>query len=613
MNRAVNRRTVAAAAAAVLSLGGWTGDAGAQPTVQYAFGNPTAQEQFMLELVNRARMGPAAEGNYLAGLATSDADVATAVTFYTDGQATPPQSWVFPAAIRAAFGSYAALPPLAWNPLLLTCAQAQAADMATRSYQGHIYPPSDNPTVNQEAIRHRIEDINGYDWASFGFTENVFASRDLNGSYARVPSVVFGHAGLMYDWGVPTLFHRNAIMALSPYIVFKDVGIGVVETPRSTASAPAFAIAQDLGLARSRPGGDSPTAPQLVGAVYADANQDFFYAVGEGRAGVTVKPDVGKYFTVTNASGGYSLPLINLPPGTNSVRVTFSGGGLREAYSRDVALAGTDNRKLDLRIPVDGASRLANLSTRLRVEGGDARGIAGFVVSGDRPKRVLVRALGPTLGPFGISNPLANPNLVLNNVSGNQIASNDNWTSTQRAEIQATGFAPPNELEPALIISLNPGSYTAIVAGAETAPTGVAIIEVYDLDNGPTDARAINVSTRGKVQTGVEVMIGGFVIDGTQSRQVVVRSLGPTLSAFGVTGALADPVLELYKEGQLVRQNDNWRDDPSAAALTAKNLAPPDSREPAMLVTLTPGAYTAVVRGVNNTIGVGIVEVYDVP
>ncbi|MBS0657101.1 MAG: carboxypeptidase regulatory-like domain-containing protein [Verrucomicrobia bacterium] len=585
----------------------------AQPTTLYSFGNPTANEQFMLELVNRARMNPANEGNYLAGLAQTDADVAAAVTFYTDGRAIPPQNWVSPIVLKATFASYAAIPPVAWNPLLLACAQAQAADMAARNYQGHIFPPTEDPATNQEAIRHRIEDVNHYDWASFGFTENVFASRDLNGSYARVTGVVFGHAGLMYDWGVPTLFHRNAIMGLSPYIVFKDVGIGVVETPRSTPSAPAYAIAQDFGLARSRPSGDSPTAPQLVGVVYADANQDYFYAVGEGRAGVTVTPEFGKYYTVTNASGGYSLPLVNLPPGTNSLRVTFSGGGLRENVVRDVPLSGNDNRKLDLRVPVDGLSWLRNLSTRLRVGTGVEVGIAGFVVSGDRPKRVLVRALGPTLGAFGISSPLADPKLELRNSAGAQIASNDSWTSNQRAEIQAANLAPGNEVEPALIITLNPGSYTAVVSGAETAPIGVAIVELYDLDSGPTDARAINVSTRGKVQTGVEVMIGGFVIGGTQPRKVVVRSLGPTLAAFGVTGALSDPVLELYREGQLVRMNDNWRDDASAGELTAKSLAPPDDREPALLISLNPGSYTAVVKGVNNSSGVGIVEVYDVP
>lgn len=618
MRRVFSKQVWAAGGAvrrvALTGLGMVAGALGAAPpTVSYNFGNPTADEQYMLELINRARAHPGNEGAFLAGMSVSDADVKRAVDLYS-----PTQPWVRPDNVRTDFGTYAAQPPIAWNAKLQASARAHAQDMAARNYQGHSFPPSQDAGVNQQAIIARIEGVYGYDWQTFA--ENVYASQDVSGGYARVPSTNFGHCGLQIDWTVPTLFHRNAIMSRAPYGIFKEIGIGVVVTPRSTIAEPALAICQDFGIERFDVGGTGEArsnVPFLTGAAYADGDQNFFYAVGEGRGGITVMPEHGKYFAVTNAAGSYSLPLIDLPPNTTTLRVSFSGGALRETFTRDVVLSGTLNRKLDLRVPVDGASRLTNLSTRLRVEGGDAVGIAGFVVSGDRPKRVLIRSLGPTLQPFGIPNPLPDPNIRLQNALGQQIAANDNWSETQRQEIEATPFAPPNPLEPALIALLAPGSYTAIVSGTETAPAGVAIIEVYDLDSSSTDARAINVSTRGKVQTGNEVMIGGFVIDGTQDRLVVVRALGPTLANFGINNPLLDPSIELRRAtptgSELVRSNDNWREDAGQVTLTSKGLSPPDDREPAMVVILAPGSYTAIVRGKGETTGVGIVEVYDVP
>lgn len=586
----------------------------APPNVQYDFGNPTPDEQYMLELINRARANPNAEGSFLTNMAVVDPDVKRAVDLYS-----PTQPWVQPVRIRSDFNSYAARPPLAWNPRLQLAARSHAEDMAARNYQGHTFPPSNDPLVNREAIRHRIEDIYFYDWQTFG--ENVYASQDVTGGYARVPSIIFAHCGLQIDWTVPTLFHRSAIMALTDtagnvYPVFREVGIGIVPTPRSTIAEPALATCTTFGIERKFPAttGEVRDVPFLTGVVYADGDQDFFYGKTEGRGGITVTPEHGKYFAVTNASGSYSLPLINLPPGVTTMKVNFSGGSLGSTVvQRDLVLSGTENRKVDLRVPVTGASRLANLSTRLRVEGGSNVGIAGFVVSGDQPKRFLIRVLGPTLEQFGVPGPLTNPRIQLNNSAGQQIGFNDDWQETQRTEISTSGFPPPNSLEPAILATLSPGSYTAIVSGSEARPNGVAIVEVYDLDSSPTDARAINVSTRGKVLVDAEVMIGGFVIDGTQPRQVVVRALGPTLTQFQVPGALQDPTLELFSGSTLVRANDNWRDDPGQATLTAKGLAPPDNREPAIVITLNPGAYTAIVRGVGGTTGVGIVEVYDLP
>jgi hypothetical protein len=234
--------------------------------------------------------------------------------------------------------------------------------------------------------------------------------------------------------------------------------------------------------------------------------------------------------------------------------------------------------------------------------------IGGFVITGSAPKKVVVRARGPSLAPFGITNALANPMLQL--FSGQAvIASNDDWIAApNHADITASGFAPDNPLESAILTTLAPGAYTAIVSGVNNL-TGVAIVEVFEVDH--PEIPLANISTRGRVLTGNDVMIGGFVIQGNAPQTVVVRARGPSLVPFGITNALANPVLQLYSGPTLIATNDDWGSNAqAAAAITASGFAPDHPLESAILITLSPGAYTAIVTGAAGTTGVGIVEVF---
>jgi plastocyanin len=255
------------------------------------------------------------------------------------------------------------------------------------------------------------------------------------------------------------------------------------------------------------------------------------------------------------------------------------------------------------------ASRLGNISTRDFVQTSSGVIVAGFIVTGTGSKTVVLRGLGPTLTQFGVSGVLADPFLSLFDGNGNVLYNNDNWKDTQQATIQTTGLAPPNDLESAILRTLPPGNYTAILSG-KNGTTGVGLVEVDDISPG-VFAELTNVSTRGFVGTGQSVMIGGFITSGGNgSTEVVVRGLGPTLAQFGVSGALADPVVTLVDEnGTVVKTNDNWKNT-QQAAIQATGLAPPNDLESAMVVTITAGRYTAILSGQNGGTGIGLVEVY---
>jgi hypothetical protein len=238
---------------------------------------------------------------------------------------------------------------------------------------------------------------------------------------------------------------------------------------------------------------------------------------------------------------------------------------------------------------------------------GDNVMIGGFIIGGSERKTVVVRARGPSLTATGDQGVLANPQLQLF-TGQTQIAANDNWQdAANQSTVQASGFAPSDPREAAIYITLDPGAYTAIVTGVG-GTTGVAIVEVFEVD-APT-APLINIATRGQVLTGDKVMIGGFIIQGDGPQSVVVRARGPSLAATGVPGTLADPVLQLFTGQTQIGSNDDWRSAANAAELQASGFAPADDRESAILVTLNPGAYTAIVSGKNGTTGVGIVEVF---
>ena len=253
------------------------------------------------------------------------------------------------------------------------------------------------------------------------------------------------------------------------------------------------------------------------------------------------------------------------------------------------------------------SSRLINLSTRGQVQTGDNVMIGGFIIGGATPKKVLVRAVGPNLANYGVSGVLLDPSLQL--FSGQTpIASNDDWgIASNVAEIQASGFAPVNGKESAILSTLNPGAYTAIVSG-NGGGAGVGIVEVYELDH--SEIPLINISTRGKVLSGDNVMIGGFIIQGDSAKTVLIRAVGPNLANYGVTGVLANPKLQLYSGQTVIASNDDWGTSTNATAITATGLAPVNTLESAILITLQPGAYTAIVSGADGGSGVGIVEVF---
>jgi hypothetical protein len=274
-------------------------------------------------------------------------------------------------------------------------------------------------------------------------------------------------------------------------------------------------------------------------------------------------------------------------------------------------------------------AQLGNISTRAFVQTGDHVLIGGFIVQGTEPKRVIIRAIGPELTQHGVPNALGNPTLGLHNATGALIASNNNWattiiggiiTSNQVRDIQASGYAPSDGRESAIIADLPPGNYTAIVRGVNNT-TGVALAEVYDLRG---DASSIlgNISTRAFVQTGDNVMIGGFIVQGAQPKRVIIRAIGPELGAppYNIPDAMVNPTLELHDgTGALIASNDNWATTIIGGIITSNQFheivnsgyAPADGRESAIVADLPAGNYTAIVRGVNSTTGVALVEVYD--
>ena len=233
--------------------------------------------------------------------------------------------------------------------------------------------------------------------------------------------------------------------------------------------------------------------------------------------------------------------------------------------------------------------------------------IGGFIISGDADKDIVIRALGPSLADYGVSRVLADPVLELYDATGTQIAQNDNWTSLPPDTVPPD-LQPSNSTESVIATTLPPGSYTAVLRGANDS-SGNALCELYDLT--PGKSTVSNISTRGMVGSGDDVMIGGFIVGGSEPTKVLIRAIGPSLSAFGIPGALQDPILELHNgDGSLIFENDNWRHDQEQQILDS-TIPPSDDREAAIVVTLPPGNYTALVRGTANSTGVALVEVYN--
>jgi hypothetical protein len=303
--------------------------------------------------------------------------------------------------------------------------------------------------------------------------------------------------------------------------------------------------------------------------------------------------------------------------GTFSAAISLNFGSASAATAPEALILKI--QQADVQLAPTAAStppscRALNISTRLAVASGSNVLIAGFVITGNDPKKIIIRGIGPSLSDVGAT--LSDPTLELH--QGNTtLITNDNWKiksdgSSQQAEVEATTIPPKNDLESAIVATLSPGSYTAILAG-KNGGTGVGVVEVYDLAQG-ANSQLANISTRGLVQTDNNVMIGGFILgpNNNGASSVVVRAIGPSLTSFGVANALQDPTIELRSsDGTLVASNDNWMDCPNKQTIMDNKLAPSDPRESALLAIPAPGPYTAIVRGAGNTSGVGLVETYN--
>ena len=323
---------------------------------------------------------------------------------------------------------------------------------------------------------------------------------------------------------------------------------------------------------------------------------------------------IGKYFFADLCSGW--IRVFDPNTGTASGFATGISSPVDLQVGPDGALyylaQGSGGQVFRISAPSGPPARALNISGRSRIETGDRIAISGFIVTGNALKRIVVRAIGPSLANLGVSDSLADPVIELHRGDGSIVMANDNWKDAQQADIEATGLAPKDDKEAALIATLPPGNYTAIVTG-KNGGTGVALAEAYDADQS-ADSRLANISTRAPVGTGSDVLIGGFITgNGTGATRIAVRAIGPSLQQFGIANTLPDPRLELHDgNGALLASNDNWQDDATQAALIASyGLAPTNSLESAIAISLGPGSYTAIVADKNGQTGVGLVEIYD--
>jgi hypothetical protein len=310
----------------------------------------------------------------------------------------------------------------------------------------------------------------------------------------------------------------------------------------------------------------------------------------------------GQYFLAATSASvdqtGYGVFGVDLPyqAGVQSVSVTATDPDGNTSEFSAAFQIGVRSQNL-------------NLSTRLRVETGERVLIGGFIVTGADPKRIIVRAIGPSLASVGVQGALADPVLELYNQHGDLVAANDNWRSDQQSAIEATGIPPSSDLEAAIVVTLpaTNSAFTAIVRGKDSG-TGVALVEAYDLDPA-SDSKLGNISSRGFVGTGDSAMIGGFIIGGGGGggARILIRGLGPST---GINGALADPTLELRDaDGAIVGANNDWKEN--EAEIRETGVPPVNDLESALAKTLPPSSYTVILRGNNNTAGVGLVEIYN--
>ena len=327
-------------------------------------------------------------------------------------------------------------------------------------------------------------------------------------------------------------------------------------------------------------------------------------------------------FGPTVTSRTFTVPIIDdsLVEGneTFTVKLTVpTGATLGSPSTATVTIADNDSTPTPTPTPTPSptpaAVQLSNISGRTFVEFDAKSGICGFIITGGTGKQIIVRGIGPSLAGATppVSDALQNPMIELHDGTGSLIFTNLNWRDTQETAIEASHLAPTDDREAAVIATLQPGAYTAIVRG-EGGTTGVGLVEVYELDSG--QGQLANVSVRGDVLTGEDVLINGVILTGGTPEKVIFRAIGPELTQRNLTGVLADPTLDIYDaDGTILSSNDNWMDGPDASEISADGLAPTDDHESALLLTLPAGSYTAIVRGANGETGLALAEAYRLP
>jgi len=377
----------------------------------------------------------------------------------------------------------------------------------------------------------------------------------------------------------------------------------VYNTAVTVSGAPSLAIA--IGPA---------DAPILTNATYLAGSGTtqlvFQHLIAAGEAdpdGVQLLPSAPSGGTISDASGLVASPTLPVRYFVSGITIAADA----PAPATPPTAASTVSNRV-----------LVNVSARMRVVDGDASRqlITGFVIAGTQPKRVLLRAIGPTLSAFGVSGVLPDPQLNVYSSAGALVAANDNWNdpacSTVAAAVGAFALSPGSR-DAAVVVTLPPGAYTLIVA--PNGGSGVALAEVYDADSDSAAGTSAitNLSTRGQIDGDSSPLIAGFAVNGASVRRVLVRGVGPSLALFGLGAVLADPILTIYQNGQPIAQNDDWGSvaaDVSAASAASGAFALANgSKDAAIVVSLPPGSYTAVVSGAGNTSGAALVEVYELP
>ena len=488
-----------------------------------------------------------------------------------------------------------------------------------------------HPATNEDYALARLEPDGALD-SSFGTGGKVTTDFDVDQQVIQAVKVL--PSGKIVAVGHDTDNTFGIVQYLADGSLDTTFGSGGHTTVRMNAFkdvAMALAVGADGTLYAA---GDASGVPGLA-IVAGDAAIVVRATPAVSLASSGNPSTVGRAVTFTavvSASAGTPTGTVDFLDGANAIAgcssIGLNGGSagcttsslaagshsITAQYSGDASYTAAASSALTQSVQAANPARLANISTRGDVLTGDDVLIGGFVIGGSVPKTVVVVAQGPSLAAAGVTNALANPTMTLVRSSDQAIlATNDDWGSAPNAAaIAASGFAPGDARESAIMMTLDPGAYTAVVSGVNGS-TGVGIVAVFEVDH--PDVPLVNISTRGRVATGDDVLIGGLIVQGDAPQTVVITAVGPSMASAGVAGALANPALTLVRSSDqaVIATNDDWQDAPNAAAIGASGFAPADTRESAIMVTLPPGAYTAIVSGAGGTTGTGLVGVFAVP